>query len=217
MTLPAFVEKARARSEIRNFPARHLEPQLPAHVSRSLRGDGLRPAQGPLLNHRQQKHHLRGDDREPIASERQAAEALFTPKRQPVEPSDSDPAPSAERSKRKPRAADAVAGTGPQQGNRSTGQPRAPDRARDPETAFAPMRGSNNSLTRGTEGSNLLSSSGQSVSLPQPLSSVENPGFPGGCARLTWGLGRQRRAGLSIARQPARLSLSGHIPVPRCR
>jgi hypothetical protein len=56
-----------------------------------------------LLNHRQQKHHLRGDDREPIASERQAAEALFTPKRQPVEPSVSDPAPSAERSKRKPR------------------------------------------------------------------------------------------------------------------
>ena len=34
MTLPAFVEKARARSEIRNFPARHLEPQVPAHVSR---------------------------------------------------------------------------------------------------------------------------------------------------------------------------------------
>ena len=97
MTLPAFVEKARARSEIRSFPVT-LEPQLPAHVSRSLRGDGLRPAQGPLLNHRQQKHHLRGDDREPIASERQAAEALFTPKRQPVEPSVSDPAPSAERS-----------------------------------------------------------------------------------------------------------------------
>jgi hypothetical protein len=33
-----------------------------------------------LLNHRQQKHHLRGDDREPIASERQAAGALFTRK-----------------------------------------------------------------------------------------------------------------------------------------
>jgi hypothetical protein len=134
MTLPAFVEKARARSEIRNFPARHLEPQLPAHVSRSLRGDGLRPAQGPLLNHRQQKHHLRGDDREPIASERH--EALFTPERQPVEPSVSDPAPSAERSKRKPRVLPMLsAGTGPQQGNRSTGQPRAPDRARDPAVA----------------------------------------------------------------------------------
>jgi hypothetical protein len=56
-----------------------------------------------VLNHRQQKHHLRGDDREPIASERQAAEAFFTPKRQPVEPSVSHPAPSDERSKRKPR------------------------------------------------------------------------------------------------------------------
>jgi hypothetical protein len=56
-----------------------------------------------LLNHRQQKHHPRGDDREPIASERQAAEALFTPKRQPVEPSVSDPALTDERSKQKPR------------------------------------------------------------------------------------------------------------------
>jgi hypothetical protein len=70
---------------------------------------------------------------------------------------------------------------------------------------------------RGTEGSNPSPSSGQSVSLPQPLSSVENPGFPRGCARLAWGLGSQRRAGLSIARQPAGISLSGHIPVPQCR
>ena len=36
----------------------------------------------------------------------------------------------------------------------------------------------------GTDGSNPSPSSGQSVSLPQPLSSVENPGFPRGCARL---------------------------------
>jgi hypothetical protein len=56
-----------------------------------------------LLNHRQQQHDLRGDDRERIASARQAAEALFTPKRQPVEPSVSDPVPSAERPARKPR------------------------------------------------------------------------------------------------------------------
>jgi hypothetical protein len=33
------------------------------------------------------------------------------------------------------------------------------------ETAFAPIRGSNNSLARGTEGSNLLSSSGESANL----------------------------------------------------
>ena len=57
----------------------------------------------PLLNHREQQHPARDDDRERNTSARQAAEALFTPKRQPVEPSVSDPAPSAERSKRKPR------------------------------------------------------------------------------------------------------------------
>jgi hypothetical protein len=56
-----------------------------------------------LLNHRQQQHYPRGDDRERITSARQAAEALFTPKRQPVEPSVSDPGPSAERPTRKPR------------------------------------------------------------------------------------------------------------------
>jgi hypothetical protein len=54
-----------------------------------------------LLDHPQQQHDLRGDDRERITSARQAAEALFTPK--PVEPSISDPAPSAERPARKPR------------------------------------------------------------------------------------------------------------------
>jgi hypothetical protein len=56
-----------------------------------------------LLNQRQQHHPPRGDDRERITSARQAAEALFTPKPQPVEPSVSDPAPSAERPARKPR------------------------------------------------------------------------------------------------------------------
>ena len=48
-------------------------------------------------------HHPHGDDRERITSARQAAEALFTPKPQPVEPSVSDPAPSAEQPARKPR------------------------------------------------------------------------------------------------------------------
>jgi len=56
-----------------------------------------------LLNNRQQQPNLRGDDRERTASARQAAEALFTPKRQPVEPSVSDPVSSAERPARKPR------------------------------------------------------------------------------------------------------------------
>jgi hypothetical protein len=70
---------------------------------------------------------------------------------------------------------------------------------------------------RGTDGSNPAPSSGESVSLPPPLSKVENPGFPRRCARLAWRLGRQRRAGLSISRQPAAISLSGHIPVPQRR
>ena len=56
-----------------------------------------------LLNHREQRHPPRSDDRERITSARQAAEALFTPKPQPVEPPISDPAPSAERPPRKPR------------------------------------------------------------------------------------------------------------------
>jgi hypothetical protein len=56
-----------------------------------------------LLNHRQQQHRLRGDDRERITNARQAAEALFAPKRQPVEPSVSESAPSAEQPARKPR------------------------------------------------------------------------------------------------------------------
>jgi hypothetical protein len=55
----------------------------------------------PLLNHRQQQHHPRGDDRERITSARRAAEALFTPK--PAEPSVSNSVPSAEHPARKPR------------------------------------------------------------------------------------------------------------------
>src|SRR5438128_1905537 len=50
-------------------------------------------------------------------------------------------------------------------------------------------------VSRGTDGSNPVPSSGQSVSLPELLSRVENPGFLRGCARLAWRPGRQRRAG----------------------
>ena len=56
-----------------------------------------------MLNHREQQHHPRGDDRERITSARQAAEALFTPKPRAVEPLASDPVPSAEQPARKPR------------------------------------------------------------------------------------------------------------------
>ena len=52
---------------------------------------------------RRQRPHSRGDDRDRITRARQAAEALFTPKPQPNEPSVSDPAPSAEQPARKPR------------------------------------------------------------------------------------------------------------------
>jgi hypothetical protein len=69
-----------------------------ASISRAAKQSGR-----PLLNHRQQHHPHLNDDRERIASARQAAEALFMPKPQPVEPSASDPVPSAERPARKPR------------------------------------------------------------------------------------------------------------------
>ena len=51
---------------------------------------------------RQPHSHPRGDDRERITRARQAAEALFTPRRQVAEPSASDSLP-ADQSVRKPR------------------------------------------------------------------------------------------------------------------
>ena len=50
-------------------------------------------------------------------------------------------------------------------------------------------------LPRGTDGSNPVASSGESVPLPELLSRVGNPGFPRGCARWLGRPGRQRRAG----------------------
>ena len=49
--------------------------------------------------------------------------------------------------------------------------------------------------SRGTDGSNPVPSRGESVSLPELLSRVENPGFPRGCAPLAWRPGPPRRAG----------------------
>jgi hypothetical protein len=46
---------------------------------------------------------------------------------------------------------------------------------------------------------------------------VENPAFPRGSGQLAWRPGQERRARLSIAGQPAAISLSAHIPVPQCR
>jgi hypothetical protein len=61
---------------------------------------------------------------------------------------------------------------------------------------------------RGTGSSNPSPSSRQSVSRPHPLSNVENPGFPRGCARLASRPGRQRRAGcFDIARTGSNISV----------
>src|ERR1700738_2730473 len=71
-------------------------------------------------------------------------------------------------------------------------------------------------FSRGTGSSNPSPSSRQSVSLPPPLLKVENPAFRAGLG--SWLADRVSRdsLGVSISRQPAAISLSGDIPVPRC-
>jgi hypothetical protein len=57
-----------------------------------------------LLDSRsEQQHHFRGDDRQQITRAREAAEALFRPKRQVIEPSVPESPPAADSSARKPR------------------------------------------------------------------------------------------------------------------
>jgi hypothetical protein len=56
-----------------------------------------------LLNSQEQQHYVRGDDRERMTSARQAAEALFTPKRQVTERPVPASVPPSEPSARKPR------------------------------------------------------------------------------------------------------------------
>ena len=51
----------------------------------------------------QQQHHFGGDDRQQITRAREAAEALFQPKRQVIEPSVPETPPAADSSARKPR------------------------------------------------------------------------------------------------------------------
>ena len=51
----------------------------------------------------QQQHHFGGDDRQQITRAREAAEALFRPKRQAIEPSVPETPPSVDSSARKPR------------------------------------------------------------------------------------------------------------------
>ena len=61
-----------------------------------------------MLNTQQLQHSGRGDDRERVASARQAAEALFPPKRQVTEQPVPDSVPPAEPSARKPRILSAL-------------------------------------------------------------------------------------------------------------
>lgn len=56
-----------------------------------------------MLNSQEQQHYVRGDDREPMTSARQAAEALVTPKRQVTERPVPASVPPSEPSARKPR------------------------------------------------------------------------------------------------------------------
>ncbi len=65
-----------------------------------------------LDNRSEQPHHFRGDDRHQITRAREAAEALFRPKRQPIEPSIPETPPAAIPSARKPRVL-AVTSPGP--------------------------------------------------------------------------------------------------------
>ena len=51
----------------------------------------------------EQQHHFRDDDRQQITRAREAAEALFRPKRQAIEPSVPETPPSVDSSARKPR------------------------------------------------------------------------------------------------------------------
>jgi hypothetical protein len=64
-----------------------------------------------LLNSQEQQHHVRGDDRERMTSARQAAEALFTPKRQVTDRPVPASVPPSEPSARKPRILRALSPT----------------------------------------------------------------------------------------------------------
>jgi hypothetical protein len=81
---------------------------------------------------RTHEHDDRGDSRAPSTSARQAAEALFTPKPQPIEPSSREIAPTGEAA-RKPRVlAIATARPVPQD------EPEAPISAKPPVTPVIP-------------------------------------------------------------------------------
>jgi hypothetical protein len=85
--------------------------------------------------------HARGDDRERITRARQAAEALFTPKRQVTEQSVSDSMPSVDQSAGKPRVlgVSAVAPVGHQEVEAPNGSEQQ-TKAEIPSSQFARIR-----------------------------------------------------------------------------
>ena len=78
----------------------------------------------------EQQHHFRGDDRQQISRAREAAEALFRPKRQLIEPSVPETPPSADSSARKPRVL-TIASPAPAQAEREA--PVSPKQQMTPE------------------------------------------------------------------------------------
>ena len=78
----------------------------------------------------QQQHHFRGDDRQQITRAREAAEALFRPKRQLIEPSVPETPPAADSSARKPRVL-TIASPAPVQAEREA--PVSPKQQMTPE------------------------------------------------------------------------------------
>jgi hypothetical protein len=94
-----------------------------------------------LRNSQEHQHYVRGDDRERMTSARQAAEALFTPKRQVTEQPVPDSVPPAEPSGRKPRILSALP---PPPVRREQGEPPAISEERMtteiPRSQFARIR-----------------------------------------------------------------------------
>jgi len=96
-----------------------------------------------LLDSRsEQQHHFRGDDRQQITGAREAAEALFRPKRQLIEPSVPETPPAAASSARKPRVL-AIASPAPVHAERAAPVSPKPNQQMTPEiprSQFARVR-----------------------------------------------------------------------------
>src|SRR6266436_2698160 len=121
-----------------------IGPQLPksslSNISNPVSISRMDKPSGPARANRRQPAHPRGDDRERITKARQAAEALFTPRRQITEQLVSD-SPPADQTARKPRVL-AISPTAPIRHEEveapvSSQQPTAPE---IPRSQFARIR-----------------------------------------------------------------------------